>query len=156
MTKVKKITEPARMNVKLVRVASAVNLICWPISAVGFLIGSEIMGLAFIVVALISAIMLMGTGVYRIVAGKPIDDMERTQRYRSGYYAFMIFGSLAMFAILIGFIGLDFAEDAFPKSQSMKSHDIMNFLIWATIDYLTVLPAAVLAWLMPTEEIGED
>jgi len=143
------VKNPGRMNVKLARIASAGNLISLVLSAVFYLVGMKIAGIVMLCLAMLAFCILIGTGVYRIAGGQPLDDMERDLMQKGYYWSYWIVGTL----LIVGILVLRIVDDASTLMQSEKVHE---FLFWAVMSMVIVVPAAVLAWQMPVEEIEED
>lgn len=143
------VKNPGRMNVKMARIASTGNLAALVLAGVFYLLGMKIPGIVMLCLAMLAFCVLIGTGVYRIAGGQPLDDVERDLMQKGYYWSYWIVGTL----LILGILALQLFDRVSILMQSEKVH---AFLFWAVMSMVIVIPAAVLAWQMPTEEIEED
>ena len=141
------IKTPGPMNVKLARVASITNVAAITASGVLFLENFDGAGFVALFITLVSFVGLIGTGVYRIIGGKPLDEFETNMARKAYQCSYLILGAGLM-------IGVFMAHITNMGSDLTELRSILEFSVWAVIDVVIVLPVAVLAWLMPTVEIG--
>ena len=140
---------PGPMKVKMARVASVTNLCALALSAIFYLMGIKILGLAMLIVALAAFCFLLSTGVYRIAGGQPLDDIEREQMQKAYAWSYWVLGCGLIVTVLL--------VQIFDQiSQYMNSEGFYEFLFWSLTSLILVLPAAALAWKMPTDEIEAD
>lgn len=143
------VKNPGRMNVKMARIASTGNLAALVLAGVFYLLGMKIPGIVMLCLAMLAFCVLIGTGVHRIAGGQPLDDVERDLMQKGYYWSYWIVGTL----LILGILALQLFDRVSILMQSEKVH---AFLFWAVMSMVIVIPAAVLAWQMPTEEIEED
>ena len=146
---VRKTKKAGPMKVRSARLTSVTNLIAIGASAVFYLLGWEIAGLSMLIVALLAFCFLIGTGVYRIAGGQPLDDMEEAQMRKSYARSYWVVATGLVLAVL----GLQIFDNL---AAILQNDDGQTFLFWSLTSIVMVLPAAFLAWNMPVEEIGED
>jgi len=137
------------MKVKQARYLSVVNLISFPLSATVLLMGFKLPGLLVLLVAAFSFVLLLGTGVYRIAGGNPLDDIEKEQMQKAYAWSYWVLGT----GLIIGVLLMQLSD---RSAALMQSEDVHEFLFWALTSIILVLPAVGLSWKMPIDEIEED
>lgn len=143
------VKNPGRMNVKMARIASTGNLAALVLAGVFYLMGMKIPGVAMLCLAVLAFCLLIGTGVHRIAGGQPLDDMERDLMQKGYYWSYWIVGTL----LILGLMMLQLSDSV---SEYMQGERPREFLFWAVMSFILVIPAAVLAWHMPTDEIEDE
>ena len=145
-----------KMDVKSARQASVVNLLCWPVAAMLYWMGLGVLAYIVTMIAVFSLFIVMRTGLFRIVGGRIMDDVEMEMQRRAYSYAYSALGCTIMLGLLITYIGYDTLRTNAPDLLSLKTHEVLSFLLWMAIDVMLILPAAFLAWLLPIDEIEDE
>ena len=78
-----------------------------------------------------------------------MDDMERDVMQKSYYWSYRIIGTV----LILGLLALQLSDSI---SEYMQGERPREFLLFAVMSMVLVVPAAVVAWHMPVEEIEED
>jgi hypothetical protein len=102
----------------------------------------EAVGYAFIAVALIAALPVLGSPLHRITAENigQLDEMELQMRYRATGIAFWIFCAGVQIAVLY------FAIASEAGWWRPTTYEGFNAIFWGVVLYSALLPTAVLAW----------
>jgi len=116
----------------------------------GGLFAFEVIGLAFITLALLAATPVLQSRFQRIVADevKQLDEFELQLRHRATTSAYGIFAGLVLTGIIYGAI----AQDA--GWWAPRTYEELNGLFWGAFLYASLLPTFVLVWqLKPSDEM---
>lgn len=136
-------------SVAAVRTVSATSLVAYPAGALLLALGPDgpatsLAGYGLIVVALAACVPLIGSSVQRIVAEetKVLDEYELRLRGRALGASYAAFAALVLLLVLYAAIASDKGL-WFPDS-----YDEYNGVFWGLFLYASVLPTALLSWMV--------
>lgn len=144
------------LSVRIVRTCSAVSLIAYPAGALLLALGPEtvsasVVGYGLIVLALFTFVPLVGSSLQRIVAEevKALDEFELRLRGRALGLAYAAFTALALVCVMYAAVASD-KGGWFPDS-----YEEFNGIFWGIFLYASVLPTAILSWIVDASFYGE-
>jgi hypothetical protein len=140
---------PRDRSVGMVRACTAASLIAYPAGALLLALGSDtlptkLIGYGLILLALVAYAPVIGTSLQRIVGedSKLLDEYELRLRGRALSASYTIFSGLALLLVVYAAIA---ADNGFWVPSS---YDAFNGLFWGVFLYASVLPTAVLSWMV--------
>ena len=144
------------LSVGTVRLLSMVGLLAYPAGALVAGLGpntlaNSLAGYALIVIAFITFGALIGSSLQRIVAedAKVLDEFELRLRGRALSASYAGFSALVLLAIMYA----AFASD----KGAWFPHSYVEFsgLFWGVFVYASLLPTAILSWMVDRNFIGD-
>jgi hypothetical protein len=140
---------PRDLTLHMVRIFSTLSLLAYPAGALTLALGPDtaatsIAGYGLILLALVSYAPLIGSSIQRIVGEevKMLDEYELRLRGRALSLSYATFTGLAMLAVLYAAIASDKGA-WFPDS-----YEDFNGVFWGIFLYASVLPTAILSWIV--------
>lgn len=140
---------PRDLSVGSVRSLSAVSLLAYPAGALTLALSpdtlsAKLVGYGLILLALASYAPLIGSSVQRIVGDevKALDEFELRLRGRALSLAYATFTVMTLLAVVYAAIASD-KGGWFPNS-----YDAFNGVFWGIFLYASVIPTALLSWLV--------
>jgi hypothetical protein len=140
---------PRELSVPMVRMFSMLSLLSYPAGALTLALGADtaatsIAGYGLILLARVSYAPLIGTSIQRIVGEelKVLDEYELRLRGRALSLSYATFTGLALLAVVYAAIASD-TGGWFPDS-----YEAFNGVFWGIFLYASVLPTAVLSWMV--------
>lgn len=89
---------PSPMKVKLARFVTLINLACWPVMALLYYNGLGFVGSLVFWLAVLTLLITVNTGVFRIVGGRVVDDFEKDMQRRANSFAY---GLITIFIVIL-------------------------------------------------------
>jgi hypothetical protein len=140
----------------MVRACSAASLIAYPCGALLLALGpdalaTKLAGYGLILLALVAYAPLIGTTLQRIVGEetKLLDEYELRLRGRALSTSYTALSVLALLLVVYAAIASD-------KGLWVPSnYDAFNGLFWGIFLYASVLPTALLSWMVEPNFVGE-
>jgi hypothetical protein len=140
---------PRERSVGTVRICTAASLIAYPCGALLLALGPEtsatkLVGYSLILLALVAYAPLIGTSLQRIVGEetKLLDEYELRLRGRALSASYAAFSVLALLLVIYAAIASD------KGLWVPTSYDAFNGLFWGVFLYASVMPTAVLSWMV--------
>jgi hypothetical protein len=137
------------LSTEMVRILSAASLLAYPAGALLLALGpkslgTSLVGYGLILLALIAYAPLIGSSIQRIVGEetKQLDEYELRLRGRALSASYAAFTGLALLLVIYAAIASDNGL-WFPTS-----FDQFNGVFWGIFLYASVLPTAVLSWMV--------
>jgi len=147
---------PRDVSVTTTRIISAISLIAYPCGALVNALGpdtlpSKLLGYGLIFAALISYAPLIGTSLQRIVGEevKLLDEYELRLRGRALGACYTGFAMLTLLLVLYAAIASD------KGFWLPTTYDHFNGVFWGIFLYASVLPTALLSWIVEPTFTGE-
>lgn len=144
------------VSVAMARICSVVSLVAYPTGALLLALGpdalsTKLAGYALILLALIAYAPLIGTSLQRIVGedAKLLDEYELRLRGRALSASYAAFAALILLLVLYSAIASDNGF-WFPAT-----YDAFNGVFWGIFLYASVLPTALLSWMVEPTFSGE-
>jgi hypothetical protein len=133
----------------MVRICTAASLIAYPFGALILALGPDtlatmLVGYGLILVALVTYAPLIGTSLQRVVGEetKLLDEYELRLRGRALSASYAIFSGLALLLVIYAAIATD------NGLWVPRTYEAFNGLFWGVFLYASVLPTAVLSWMV--------
>lgn len=143
-------------SVGITRTCTAVSLIAYPCGALMLALGPDtlamkLVGYGLIVLALVACAPLSGTWLQRIVGEetKQLDEYELRLRGRALSAAYMVLSVLVLLLVIYAAIAID------KGFWVPSSYDAFNGLFWGVFLYASILPTALLSWMVDPTPTGE-
>lgn len=140
---------PRERSVASVRICTAASLIGYPCGALLLALGADtsamsLMGYGLILVALVAYAPTIGTSLQRIVGEdtKVLDEYELRLRGRALGVSYTALTVLVLLLVIYAAIAID------NELWIPSTYDAFNGLFWGIFLYATVLPTAVLSWMV--------
>lgn len=118
--------------------------------------GLEFTGLGLVTLSVLCFAIIVSTGLQRITFNSKhkLDELELSLRQKAYSRAYHVLGVI----VLLGLFYLDVASDTESTMDlwTPSVGDHWQMILWGGILYTMVLPTALLAWSMPTEEVEDD
>jgi MFS family permease len=140
---------PREQSVGMVRICTAASLIAYPFGALILALGPDtlatmLVGYGLILVALVTYAPLIGTSLQRVVGEetKLLDEYELRLRGRALSASYAIFSGLALLLVIYAAIATD------NGLWVPRTYEAFNGLFWGVFLYASVLPTAVLSWMV--------
>lgn len=145
------------MSVAIARLCSAASLIAYPSGALLLALGpdtlaTKLSGYGLILLALIAYAPLIGTSLQRIVGedARLLDEYELRLRGRALGGSYTAFAVLTLLLVLYAAIASDKGL-WFPAT-----YDAFNGVFWGIFLYASVLPTALLSWMVEPTFAGDE
>ena len=142
-------TGPREMSVSALRLLTAASLICYPAGAAMLAFGPDtlansVIGFGLILVALVCYAPLINSSIQRVVGEetKKLDEYELRLRGKAMSLTYAIFSGLVLLSVLYSAIAAD-KGFWFPST-----YEEFNGIFWGVFLYASILPAAVLCWIV--------
>lgn len=143
------------LPLQMVRTCSAVSLLSYPTGALTLALGPDgpgtsILGYGLILLAVISFAPLTGSSIQRIVGEEVrlLDEFELRLRGRAMGLAHASFTALAMLGVMYAAIAGD------TGGWLPESYEDFNGVFWGIFLYASVLPTAILSWIVDASFYG--
>jgi hypothetical protein len=147
---------PRDRSVAVVRTCTAASLIAYPCGALLLALGPDtlattLLGYGLILIALCAYAPLIGTSLQRIVGEetKLLDEYELRLRGRALSASYAAFSVLILLLIIYAAIATD------KGFWVPRSYDAFNGLFWGIFLYASVLPTALLSWMVEPTFAGD-
>jgi len=147
---------PRERSVGLVRACTAASLIAYPCGALLLALGPDtlpmkLVGNGLILLALCAYAPLIGTSLQRIVGEetKQLDEYELRLRGRALSASYTAFSAFALVLVIYAAIASD------NGLWVPNSYEAFNGLFWGIFLYASVLPTALLSWMVEPNFAGE-
>jgi hypothetical protein len=147
---------PQDRSVGMIRVCTAASLIAYPCGALLLALGQDtlatkLMGYSLTLLALVAYAPLIGTSLQRIVGEetKLLDEYELRLRGRALSASYAAISVLALLLVIYAAIASD------KGLWLPTTYDAFNGLFWGVFLYASVLPTAVLSWMVDPSFGGE-
>jgi hypothetical protein len=147
---------PQDRSVGMIRVCTAASLIAYPCGALLLALGpdtiaTKLVGYSLILLALVAYAPLIGTSLQRIVGEetKLLDEYELRLRGRALSASYAVISVLALLLVIYAAIASD------KGFWVPSSYNAFNGLFWGVFLYASVLPTAVLSWMVEPSFGGE-
>ena len=144
-------------SLQTVRLCSAVSLLSYPIGALTLALGPDaintsILGYGLILLALVAYAPLIGSSIQRIVGEevKVLDEFELRLRGRALSLSYATYTVLMLLGVMYAAIASD-KGGWFPDS-----YEEFNGVFWGIFLYASVLPTAILSWIVDASFLGEQ
>lgn len=144
------------LSVPMVRIVSASSLLAYPAGALLLALGPDelgtsLAGYGLILLALAACVPLIGSSVQRIVAeeARMLDEYELRLRGRALSASYAAFAALSLLLVVYAAIAIDKGL-WFPDS-----YDEYNGVFWGLFLYASVLPTALLSWMVEPTFAGD-
>jgi hypothetical protein len=140
----------------MIRVCTAASLIAYPCGALLLALGpdtlaTKLVGYSLILLALVAYAPLIGTSLQRIVGEetKLLDEYELRLRGRALGSSYAALSAIVLLLVIYAAIGTD-------KGLWVPStYEAFNGLFWGVFLYASVLPTAMLSWMVEPSFGGE-
>jgi hypothetical protein len=149
-------TGPRDRSVEVVRTCTAASLIAYPCGALLLALGTDtvttaLAGYGLILLSLIAYAPLIGTSLQRIVGedAKLLDEYELRLRGRALSASYTVLSAMVLLLVIYAAIASD------KGYWVPDSYDAFNGLFWGIFLYASVLPTAVLSWMVEPNFTGE-
>jgi hypothetical protein len=143
-------------SVATVRICTATSLMAYPCGALLLALGPETLatklsGYGMILVAMIAYAPLIGTSLQRVVGedAKVLDEYQLRLRSRALSASYMTFTALALLLVVYAAIASD------NGLWVPATYEAFNGLFWGVFLYASVLPTALLSWMVEPNFAGE-
>jgi hypothetical protein len=140
---------PRDRSVAMVRTCTAASLLAYPCGALLLALGSDtlttkLVGYGLILLALCAYAPLIGTSLQRIVGEetKLLDEYELRLRGRALSASYTAFSVLVLLLVVYAAVASD------TGLWVPTSYDAFNGLFWGVFLYASVLPTALLSWMV--------
>lgn len=153
---------PRYISSRMARIATTTTLVAYPLGCFiqiafpdttpqGDFLPSEMVGMAFILIALMGVILIAPSYLQAIVGeeSKKLDERELELRRKAHSFAYITFTGLIAAGALYLMIAHDTLDNERFQLWYPSDSDHWNAVIWLVLIYATVLPTAYLAWKMP-------
>jgi hypothetical protein len=147
---------PRDLSLHMVRTFSGVSLLSYPAGALTLALGPDtagtsVIGYGLILLALVSYAPLIGSSIQRIVGEevKVLDEFELRLRGRALSLSYATFTVLVLLGVMYAAIASD-KGGWFPNS-----YEEFNGIFWGVFLYASVLPTAILSWIVDASFFGE-
>jgi hypothetical protein len=142
-------TGPREVSVPMIRMLTATSLVAYPLGSLTLALAPEslattIAGFGLILLALACFVPLFGSSIQRVVGEETgrLDEYELRLRGRAMSLAYAIFSGSMLLAVLYSAIAAD-KGFWFPHT-----YEQFNGVLWGVFLYSSVLPAALLSWMV--------
>jgi hypothetical protein len=140
---------PRERSVVMVRICTAASLIAYPFGVLILALGpdslaTKLVGYSLILLALVAYAPLIGTSLQRIVGEetKLLDEYELRLRGRALSASYAALSAVALLLVIYAAIASD------TGLWVPSSYDAFNGLFWGVFLYASVIPTAVLSWMV--------